>query len=267
MMQRIARLVALVTVMLLGSDLLAQDYVDVVYLNNGSIVRGIIIEQVPNESIKLQTKDGSIFVFEMKDIQKFTKELKADQQQSAPGRGGGSGSAGEEREGYVFGFDMSFGVGVGQAEVEYGANVYQAEYSEEYVRLSFTNGAWVADGIVLVGLGTGFEYYIDSRLGLLPVYADVRIVPLKGSVSPVIVLQPGYSFGVFSENGSSNLPDGLDFTGGLGVHAGMSESAGFEFAVLYDYQSLSNTESNVYFGNTSVVQRFGSVRLSVGFLF
>ncbi len=266
-MDSIARLVVIVAVMFLGSDLLAQDYVDVVYLNNGSIVRGIIIEQVPNESIKLQTKDGSIFVFEMKDIQKFTKELKADPQQSAPSRSGASGFAGKEREGYVFGLDMSFGVGVGQTELEIGSSNYQTEYNQDYVRVSFTNGAWVADGIVLVGLGLGFEYYTDSRFGLLPVYADVRIVPLKSTVSPVIIFQPGYSFGVFSDNGSSNLPDGLDFTGGLGVHAGMSESAGFEFAVLYDYQSLSNTESNVYFGNTSVVQRYGSVRLSVGFLF
>lgn len=37
-------------------------YVDVVYLKNGSIIRGMIIEQIPNVSLKIQTKDGSIFV-------------------------------------------------------------------------------------------------------------------------------------------------------------------------------------------------------------
>ena len=51
-----------------------QDMEDVVYLKNGSIIRGIIIEQVPNVSIKVQTRDGSVFVYEMENILKITKE-------------------------------------------------------------------------------------------------------------------------------------------------------------------------------------------------
>ncbi len=53
---------------------LGQDRVDVVYLKNGSIVRGTIIEQIPNESIKIETSDGSVFVFKMSDVEKITKE-------------------------------------------------------------------------------------------------------------------------------------------------------------------------------------------------
>jgi hypothetical protein len=49
-------------------------YKEVVYLNNGSIIKGVILEQVPNESIKIQTADGSIFVYPMSEIQKITKE-------------------------------------------------------------------------------------------------------------------------------------------------------------------------------------------------
>ena len=40
----------------------AQSYEDVVYLKNGSIIHGTIIEQVLNQSIKIKTKDGNIFV-------------------------------------------------------------------------------------------------------------------------------------------------------------------------------------------------------------
>lgn len=50
------------------------DYEDVVYLKNGSILRGIIIEQVPNESIKLQTRDGNLLVYKFEDILKLTRE-------------------------------------------------------------------------------------------------------------------------------------------------------------------------------------------------
>ena len=52
----------------------AQQYEDVVYLKNGSIIHGIILEQIPGESIKIQTKDGNTFVFKMDEVQKMTKE-------------------------------------------------------------------------------------------------------------------------------------------------------------------------------------------------
>ena len=47
---------------------------DVVYLKNGSIIHGIIIEQIPNESLKIKTKDGNVFVYKMTEVDKMTKE-------------------------------------------------------------------------------------------------------------------------------------------------------------------------------------------------
>ena len=42
---------------------------DVVYLKNGSVIRGVIIEQVPGISLKIQTADGNIFVYDITDVQ------------------------------------------------------------------------------------------------------------------------------------------------------------------------------------------------------
>jgi hypothetical protein len=47
---------------------------EVVYLKNGSIIRGTIIEQIPNKSLKIQTKDRSVFVYSMDEIEKIAKE-------------------------------------------------------------------------------------------------------------------------------------------------------------------------------------------------
>lgn len=47
---------------------------DVVYLKNGSILHGIIVEQIPNESLKIKTKDGNVFVYKMSEVNKLTKE-------------------------------------------------------------------------------------------------------------------------------------------------------------------------------------------------
>jgi TM2 domain-containing membrane protein YozV len=64
----------------------AQDLQDVVYLKNGSVLRGTIIEQVPNQSLKIQLSDGSIFVYQFSEIDKIAKEpvLKSAKQSPTP---------------------------------------------------------------------------------------------------------------------------------------------------------------------------------------
>ncbi len=52
----------------------AQQYEDIVYLKNGSVIHGIITEQLPGKSFKIKTKDGNIFIFKMDEINNMTKE-------------------------------------------------------------------------------------------------------------------------------------------------------------------------------------------------
>ena len=59
-------------ILLLGFTL-GQEYVDVIYLKNGSVIKGVIIEQIPNKSLKIETADGSIFVYEIEQISKISK--------------------------------------------------------------------------------------------------------------------------------------------------------------------------------------------------
>ena len=51
-----------------------QQLLDAVYLKNGSVIKGTITEQVPNVQIKIQTKDGNIFVYKFEEIEKMTRE-------------------------------------------------------------------------------------------------------------------------------------------------------------------------------------------------
>jgi len=52
----------------------SNQLIDVVYLKNGGSVRGMIIEQIPNVQLKIQTNDGSVFVYKFEEIEKMTKE-------------------------------------------------------------------------------------------------------------------------------------------------------------------------------------------------
>ena len=70
--------VGFLLILLLGvsSSFAQSEYEDVVYLKDGGVRRGLIIEQIHNESVKLKTAYGEIFVIQMSDISKIAKEEK-----------------------------------------------------------------------------------------------------------------------------------------------------------------------------------------------
>jgi outer membrane protein W len=55
-------------------NLIAQEQIDVIYLNNGDIAKGIIIENVLDDYVKIGLLDGSIFTFKYSDILLLAKE-------------------------------------------------------------------------------------------------------------------------------------------------------------------------------------------------
>jgi len=82
-LQRLAQMKSFLALILLAFCLpltlsAQQNLEDVVYLKNGSVIRGIIVEQVPGKSVKIQTRDGSIFAYQMADIARMTKEPRVE---------------------------------------------------------------------------------------------------------------------------------------------------------------------------------------------
>ncbi len=64
-----------VSFMLFSDIMFAQENNrDIVYLKNGSVIKGQIIEQVPNKTMTIQTSDGSTFVCSINDVKKIAKE-------------------------------------------------------------------------------------------------------------------------------------------------------------------------------------------------
>lgn len=51
-----------------------MEYEGVVYLKNGEIRRGIIIEESPYKQIKIKTKDGNVFLYGYDDVERTTRE-------------------------------------------------------------------------------------------------------------------------------------------------------------------------------------------------
>lgn len=67
-------LLLIIIVTSIGSSISQETMRDVVYLKNGSIIKGIIVEQIPNVSIKIKTADDNIFKYNMEEVEKITKE-------------------------------------------------------------------------------------------------------------------------------------------------------------------------------------------------
>jgi len=71
-------LLILVILLVLAELLLVEadntQMIDVVYLNNGGIVKGTIVEIVPDEVVKIQTFDGGIVTYDMAQVKRVTKE-------------------------------------------------------------------------------------------------------------------------------------------------------------------------------------------------
>jgi len=47
---------------------------DVLYLKNGSVIKGNVIEQIMDSIVKIEIIDGSLFVFKMNEVEKIIKE-------------------------------------------------------------------------------------------------------------------------------------------------------------------------------------------------
>ncbi len=174
----------------------AQTLQEVVYLKNGSIVRGTVIEQVPNESLKVQMADGSIFVYPMSEVAKIAKEAPVQPAAAEKAESDSYGwNTGTRYRGFV-GEGYVFGVG---------------GWKEDRLT-TYTSHGCQFNPYLYAGLGAAVTYWCDSEVAGVPVFAHVRSElhqTLRKNVSPYAEIKAGYSFGD---------TDGFYFSPSLGCH-------------------------------------------------
>ena len=140
---------------------IAQNVQEVVYLKNGSVVRGIVIEQVPGVSLKIQTSDGSIFVYQTSEIDKITKEINKPKN--------------KRYRGFL---DAGYTFGVGDWGVD------RLEF--------FTSHGCQLNPHLYIGGGIGISCYENSYYAL-PIFAHIRANISDNYISPYLDFKIGYS--------------------------------------------------------------------------
>ena len=141
------RFLLVLTIVLSASFTFAQTSLqDVVYLKNGSIIRGDIIEMVPSETVKIMTADGCVFIYDFADVEKFTKEKPMHYGKTTV----------DKKSPWAAGIMSYFIPGLGQ--------FYNGEERKGWIDLGTQVGGYAA---TLAGLGLTMEYsgYDDYYYG------------------------------------------------------------------------------------------------------
>ncbi|RLD34094.1 MAG: hypothetical protein DRJ15_00545 [Bacteroidetes bacterium] len=230
-------------------------YEDVVYLKNGSIIHGMIIEQIPNQTIKIKTADGNLFVFEYTQIEKITKEevpqeYQPKEQKAAPA----SPYVGKEN-GFEGTVDLLFAV--------------QLEWGEPVLGMHFIGGYRFIPQLYL-GAGTGVEIYSEETM--LPLFVQVRTDFVKAKVTPFFYANVGYAFGwINGEEGSDwggvFMEPGIGFRFNIAEHFGLNISSSFKFQRAYyaDYYYAPYYSQNYH--DARIQETYRLFTFKVGFSF
>lgn len=215
-----------------------SNYQDVVYLKNGSIIRGVIIEQVPNKSIKIETADRNVFVYQMDEIEKMTKEPNNGKSLSTLKSTG-------LKSGYKGIVELGYQVGIG-------------DFGLDRLKINIING-YQFNPYFSLGIGTGMRYYFDVDGLLIPVFADFRANFTDNKFSPYFSLGIGYSFdATYDFEGVGFL---LNPTLGLSIQ--ISDKSAINVGLGYEMQKMSYYD---YYGGSNSINS-GAISLNVGLSF
>jgi hypothetical protein len=219
----------LTLLLLLSFGLSAQNgWQDVVYLKNGSKIKGMITEFVPNVSYTITTADGSIFVCNIGDIVKITKEqvisstvpAKPDSLRVIPAPLEYPSSQ-EFTKGY-------------RGIVELGYGLKSGKYGLDVTNFNFVNGYQLTEKM-FVGVGTGIKYFTESEMTLIPLYADFKYSFLDQKVSPMFGFSAGFSFN--PNNGFEG--EGFLFNPSLGAQIKGKNKMRYNISLNYQTQQLN----------------------------
>ncbi len=235
--------IVLILFMLISSVLMGQsNYQDIVYLKNGGIIRGVILEQIPNQSIKIETNDRNVFVFPIGEIDRIAKEpiLKNNQGKT---------------KGKKVITELGYQIGIGDNAIDrLTVNLIPSYQFNPYLSL---------------GIGAGVRHYFDAESTLLPVFIDLRATMLTTKVSPYFTFQAGYTLDLAHRHRFiprytkaallGSKPSGIAGVGpiiqpAIGVDFSLSRGKRMHVGLGYEAQIIEDEEGI-----------FGALHISMGF--
>ncbi len=199
----------------------AQKTRDALYLRNGSIIFGQLIE-ISDDSYKIRTQDGSIFVYQESDVEKFVMQ--------------------EAEKATVY--DKVFGIGL---ESGFLIGTQESEYIAPF---SFMiTGSININNIHSLGAGTGVEFL---GVSYSPLFLQYKAILSQSAVAPFIFARAGgLVYMGKNEDENPSYYYNRDYSGGFmgNIGTGIRWNKGTHEMYLsfaYRYSRTSYTQEEAY---------------------
>ncbi|NJO92416.1 MAG: hypothetical protein HC831_28185 [Chloroflexia bacterium] len=249
-------LVLIMLVMLSWVDVSAQLLQNgVVYLRNGSIIRGEIIKQTA-DSLRIETNCNSLIILSQSDVLEIKSETTDSQSNIRKNDYPLNGSKG-------FYSYTTIGMLTGNSEV-----------TDDFTFSFHTNIGYEFSHLIGIGVGVGVEHL---KTELLPVYASFKSHLRNKPNSPFISLSVGYSFPLSETKRKDEYTDysydgGFGFGVDLGISSFKTKNYAFTITAGYKYQIVKETSDIYYWWYSSESKevntyQFNKIAVRMGFMF
>lgn len=218
-------LVFVITLVLLNvCHVQAQKTQDVIFLQNGSEIRGERMPAIDSATVRIRTQDGSIWVFDQAEVLKTeTASVYKSKKQLTPSKSGYFNTT-------------SLGLLVGSNS-----------YNGPAVSLNMVNGYRINHHFS-VGVGVGLESY---EVGLAPIFVEGKYYLLNKHFSPFVGVQSGYGVPLNNYKLSTDKyanKGGVMLGTTFGFRKYLTSDVGFMFNVGYRYQENHTEEESWWWG-------------------
>lgn len=214
---------------------LSQQEYYTVYLKNSDIVKGILIEKVPQVSITLQLSDQSIRKIQWEEIDHYVNDEKKKPKGFTPD------TIDYKKRGYVFSFYGEYGRGMkslGNFDRSFGIHLINSYRHNPSVQ---------------IGIGVGLEKY--TLRSLIPLFFELRLSPksfsMRSNPSFNIAIGNGFIFndGKFTDEGGLMFHPSFGWRNFIGPKCSYQLAFGYRLqkATVYNYMNLTADKVNFSF--------------------
>lgn len=253
------KLFVILAIVMASASVMAKD---VLYLKNGSVIKGEILEFNMGGNVKIQTSDGSLFVYETDQVDKLEKESDSSQANSKIGqktevvkKREGSSQAeliitNEENNKFKKNFRHKGYRGFVDLGGFFGLNNTFDSYAA--FMLSTSHGYQI-NPYFYFGVGIGVNVYkyhssytwteLEDTDTFIPFYVDFRVFPIgRKRVTPFVGMKLGYSVSTMEE-----VEDGGNFGGfyhqySAGISVAILSNFGWYLSLGFSGQNISGLE-------------------------
>jgi hypothetical protein len=224
-------------------QLSGQKTKDVLYLKNGSIIYGTLME-ISNDQYKLKGSDGSIFIYSAGEVDRYAKEIPS--------------FAGRKKSGMTFALEAGLLIGAQ-------SNEYKAPFSFNAI------AGYTIEKKNMLGIGTGAEFLGKT---FVPVFAEYKYTFRDKRVSPFLFARGGILMHVGADEESDNTYyyNATDYKGGATLTFGTGLSWAGEdvetyLSFAYRYAQTSYVQTDYNHMDVTYENNYNRLEVKFGFRF